>query len=76
MTNADSDRSSSVRRLIPIPHFNKYHPDPSPASLRWLVYTNKNDFGRCVVRRGRRILIDEEQYFKWLDERNKKNDWE
>jgi hypothetical protein len=63
----------NVRRLLPIPQFNQYHPDPSPAALRWLIFTNKDGFDRCVVRRGRRVLIDENEYFHWLDVQNKKS---
>ena len=66
------DQEGKVRRLIPVPQFNKYHPDPTPAALRWLIFTNKDGFLCCVVRRGRRVLIDEEAYFQGLDEQNKR----
>lgn len=59
-----------VRRLLPVAQFNKYHPDPTPAALRWMIFTNQNGFERCVIRRGRRVLIDEAEYFRWLDEQN------
>ena len=61
-----SQKSELVKRLIPVSKFNLYHPDPTPAALRWLIFTNRNDFSRCVVRRGRRVLIDEAEYFRWL----------
>lgn len=64
--------SEEVRRLIPVPKFNNFHPDPSPAAIRWLIFKNKDDFRRCVVRRGRRVLIDEPEYFRWLAEQNGK----
>ena len=60
-----------VRRLIPVPKFNNYHPDPTPGALRWMIFMNKNNLNRCVVRRGKRVLIDEIEYFKWLDENNR-----
>jgi hypothetical protein len=66
------EENGAIRRLIPVPEFNKFHPDPSPGALRWLIFKNKNGFQRCVVRRGRRILIDELEYFKWVDEQNKR----
>lgn len=59
-----------VRRLIPVPDFNKYHPDPTPKAIRWMIYKNKNGFKRCIVRRGHRVLIDECEYFRWLAEQN------
>lgn len=69
---SESQQQTQVRRLIPIPKFNDYHPDPSPAALRWLVFTNKDGFESCVVRRGRRVLIDEAAYFEWLEKHSRK----
>ena len=70
----EAEMCGRVRRLIPVAKFNKYHPDPTPAALRWLRFTNKNSFNRCVVLRGSRVLIDEAAYFAWLDEQNTKRD--
>lgn len=70
---SETQQKLPVRRLIPIPKFNDYHPDPSPAALRWLVFTNKDGFESCVVRRGRRVLIDEAAYFEWLNKQNEKS---
>ena len=63
--------AKGVRRLIPVAKFNDYHPDPTPAAIRWMIFMDKDGFCRCVVRRGRRVLIDEQEYFAWLDEQNK-----
>ena len=70
MKDTETNNDVRVRRLIPVPKFNDYHPDPTPAALRWMIFTNKNDFNRCIVRRGKRVLIDENEYFRWLDEQN------
>ena len=70
MKDTETNNDVRVRRLIPVPKFNEYHPDPTPAALRWMIFTNKNDFNRCIVRRGKRVLIDEIEYFRWLDEQN------
>jgi hypothetical protein len=70
MAESQNDSNGLVRRLIPIPHFNKYHPDPTPAALRWLIHNNTKGFRRCIVRRGRRVLIDEREYFKWIEDQN------
>ena len=70
---SDNTASRGIRRLIPVSKFNDYHPDPSPAAIRWMIYINKDGFEECVVRRGRRILIDEEAYFKWLDRQSSKS---
>ena len=70
----EAEIPGEARRLIPVTEFNRYYPDPSTAALRWLRFTNKNDFNRCVVRRGRRVLIDEVEYFKWLNQQHSKNE--
>ena len=70
MSEGERQADVKIRRLIPIPEFNKYHPDPTPAAIRWLIFKNKNGFKRCVVRRGHRVLIDELEYFRWLEEQN------
>lgn len=63
--------SSEPSRKIPIPDWNKYHPWPSPAGLRYRVFFAKeNGFDKCVVRVGKRVLIDEAKFFEWLDEQN------
>ena len=70
MNEENLNTKVNIRRLIPVSKFNDYHPDQIPAALRWMIFTNKNDFNQCVVRRGRRALIDEMKYFRWLDEQN------
>ena len=73
MASQAAENIQTGRRLIPVSEFNKYHPDPSASALRWMIFTNKNGFNRCVVRRGHRVLIDEAEYFRWIDEVNSKN---
>ena len=56
------------RRLIPVTKWNEYHPWPPIGGLRHLIfYENQNGFAHCVVRLGRRVLIDEERFFEWAD---------
>ena len=46
--------------------------DPSEGALRWMHHTNKDGFSdECVMRRGRRVLISEENYYQWLEKINK-----
>jgi len=66
-TIQDDSCEVAPRRLIPVAKFNDYHPDPSPSALRWMIYMNKNNINECVIRRGRRVLIDEMKYFAWLE---------
>lgn len=44
----------------------EYHPWPPIGGLRYLIfYEKENGFGFCLVRLGRRVLIDEEKFFEW-----------
>lgn len=43
------------------------YPAFSEQSLRWLLFNREaNGFNRCVVRIGRRVLIDETEFVAWL----------
>jgi len=60
----------ATTRLIPVPDWNKYHPYPSQAGLRHLIFfakTKPNGFDKVVRRVGRRVLIDEAAFFSWVD---------
>ncbi len=37
MSQENSNLDVKIRKLIPIPEFNKFHPDPSPRSIRWMI---------------------------------------
>jgi hypothetical protein len=61
------------RRLIPVTKWNEYHPWPPIGGLRHLIfYEHQNGFAGCVVRLGRRVLIDENRFFEWADRSNEK----
>jgi len=56
------------KRLIPVTKWNEYHPWPPVGGLRHLIFFEKtNGFAHCVVRLGRRVLIDEERFFEWAE---------
>ena len=55
-------------RIIPLTRWNDYHPWPPLGGLRHLVFhADKTGFSFCIVRSGRRILIDEARFFKWIE---------
>ncbi len=61
--------SDNKRRLIPLTNWTSIHNYPPLGQLRALVFNSKtNGFERCIRRVGKRILIDEAQYFSWVDE--------
>ena len=55
-------------QLFTVRQFCERHPWPSQHGLRWLIFNAQdNGFGKCVVRIGRRVLIDESAFFKWTE---------
>ncbi len=55
-------------RLIPVTQWKDYHPWPPIGGLRHLIFYEKtNGFNLCVVRLGRRVLIDEDKFFEWVN---------
>lgn len=58
--------TTKENRLIPLTQWSEYHPDPSVKALRMMVFRDENNFvDNCIVYRGKRILINEQNYFKW-----------
>lgn len=66
---------SKHSRFIPISKWPEYHPDPSPSSLRWMAFSDPEFRRKCIVKRGRKHLINEEAYFKWLAQQNGKSEF-
>jgi hypothetical protein len=59
-----------ARRLVAVKRVPSYYPDANltESSVRWLLFNAKdNGFGRCVVRLGRKILIDLDKFEEWMD---------
>lgn len=67
MQNTETGR----KRLIPVTKWNDYHIWPPIGGLRHLIfYEYTNGFHHCVVRLGRRVLIDEGKFFEWAECQN------
>lgn len=65
--------SKKKPRLIPVTKWNEYHIWPPIGGLRHLIFFAKiNGFDKVVKRAGKKVLIDEDAYFEWLDEKNRK----
>ena len=57
-------------RLIPVTAWNKYYDYPSISGLRMKIHrSQENGFDdyNVVHREGRRVLIDEQAYLRWLN---------
>ena len=56
-------------QLIPVPDWNKKHPWPPLGGLRNLIFNRAaNGFDKVVKKVGRRVLIDEQAFFTWVEE--------
>ena len=54
-------------RLIPVSKWLNYHIWPTTSSLRRMIRKGKETgFDRCVLRIGKRVLIDEKKFFEWV----------
>lgn len=62
-----------MTRYIPVTDWNKYHNWPPVGGIRHLIYErHKNGFDKVLKRPTRKWLIDEEAFFVWLKERQRK----
>ena len=60
-----------LTRLIPVPKWNNYHQWPPVGGLRHLIFNARfNGFESVIKRAGRRVLIDEQAFFKWIEKKN------
>ena len=58
-------------RFIPVTKWNDYHSWPPQGGLRHLIFNAKeNGFDAVIRRKGRRGLIDEQAFFKWMNDNN------
>ena len=62
-----------LKRLIPVPQWNKYHPWPPIGGLRHLIFHEKtNGFAPAFKRVGSRVLIDEVKFFEIVEQQNQR----
>lgn len=58
-------------RLIPVPEWDKHHSWPPIGGLRHLIFhADTNGFATAFKRVGRRVLIDEREFFACVDRQN------
>ena len=66
----------SPRQLHTVRQFCQENPAFTPGSLRWLLFHRQtNGLERAVIKIGRRILIDTDKFFEWLDAQNACRKW-
>ena len=58
------------RNLSTVHQFSQKHPAFPIGGLRWQIFnsrTNGLDEAGAILRVGRKVLIDEDRFFAWLD---------
>jgi len=58
------------RKLFTVQQFSERHPFATQGALRFQIFHRKEnglEESGALIRVGRKILIDEEKYFEWLD---------
>lgn len=70
VTLGQSEKKPS--RLIPLTHWNRFHEWPPTGGLRHLAFFSANNgFAKAFLKVGRRLLIDEAEFFRVVREKNK-----
>jgi len=71
MTATTQQQNQSSNRLIPVPEWNQHHSWPPQGGLRHLIFNEKtNGFASAFKRVGRRVLVDEREFFAIVDKQN------
>ena len=66
---------NSTPRLLTVAQFAERHPAFSEGSLRWLRFKQEEmGFQRAFLSCGRRVLIDEDQFFEVIAKQNRSSD--
>ncbi|MGZ8927864.1 MAG: hypothetical protein ACXW03_05320 [Methylobacter sp.] len=70
-TKTEIQQKQPSSRLIPVPEWNKYHSWPPIGGLRHLIFNAEtNGFATAFKRVGRRVLIDEAEFFNCIAKQN------
>lgn len=68
---AKNPPETRTTRLIPATKWPDLHQWPSIGGLRHLIFFAKtNGFDAVIRRAGRRVLIDEAAFFRWMEDQN------
>lgn len=70
----NNNLNQKVTRYIPVPNWEKHHEWPRLGGLRNLIFNrHKNGFDKfeVVKKIGKRVLIDENAFFKWVANQGK-----
>jgi hypothetical protein len=59
------------RHLLTVKQFTQSHPAFTEGGIRWLLFNRQENGLNCAVFKiGRRVLIDVDAFFAWIDRQN------
>lgn len=62
------------RQLRTVQQFCQANPAFTTGGLRWLLFHRQtNGLEQAILKVGRRVLIDEEKFFAWLDAQHRRS---
>lgn len=61
--------TEKVKRFATVRQMPEIYPSFSEASIRWLIFNkNSNGFSACMRKLGKKIIIDLDDFEKWISE--------
>lgn len=69
-----SNATPPLSSLLTVRLFAEKYPVFTKSILRsWVFYRTENGFEQCVVRIGRKLLINETSVFEWINRQNEES---
>ena len=69
-----TEQNNSRAHFLTVKQLSEKYAFIPAGGIRHLIFTNKNDFNKRVVRKlGRKILINENEFLNFIDEQAKKD---
>lgn len=63
--------SGTIPSLLTVRQFSEKYPAFPEGGMRHRIfYADRNGFKSCIRRVGAKVLIDEIEFFKWIEEQN------
>ena len=59
------------KKIFTIKQLAERHPFLTENSVRWMLYKDEPGLEECLIRNSRRIFIDEDKFFEFLEKKSK-----
>ncbi len=65
--------AQQIRSLLKVRQFSEKHPAFPEGAMRWMIFNaTSNGFAAAFVRVGRKVLVDEAEFFRCIDIANER----